>query len=248
LEKTIRSVVGQTFTDFEYVVIDGASTDGSVEVIQEYEDRIDYWVSEPDSGIYNSMNKGIEACTGEFILFLNSGDILLSRWSLEKVMSKIQKNDIIVLWDIYTGKNIWNLPKVNMVKHFINSFVGHSGCALFNAKVFQQVGKYDESYLLHGDREFYYRLIEKYNDNTFRKIPGLYSVFEPGGSPQTNKYRGQHSKAEKRRIEATHSDIFRLYFRDYTYRYHPPLLTRVINKFQIRILPLIRTLKIISSL
>ena len=76
LRKTIESVVNQTCTDFEYIVIDGGSTDGSVDVINEYADRIDFWVSEPDKGIYNAMNKGISRAHGEYLNFMNSGDCL----------------------------------------------------------------------------------------------------------------------------------------------------------------------------
>ena len=77
LRKTIESVVSQTFSDYEYIVIDGASTDGSVEVIKEYEDKITYWVSEPDKGIYNAMNKGILQAKGEYLVFMNSGDCFI---------------------------------------------------------------------------------------------------------------------------------------------------------------------------
>lgn len=75
--RTIESVINQTFQDFEYIVIDGGSTDGSKDAIQGFSDHIDYWVSEPDTGIYNAMNKGIARATGEYCLFLNSGDSLI---------------------------------------------------------------------------------------------------------------------------------------------------------------------------
>ena len=78
LRKTIESVVKQTYKDFEYIIIDGGSTDGSVDVIKEYADKIDYWVSEPDKGIYNAMNKGIDVAKGEYCIFMNSGDVFFS--------------------------------------------------------------------------------------------------------------------------------------------------------------------------
>ena len=72
LRNTIKSVVNQTYTDYEFIIIDGGSTDGSVEVIKEYANIITYWVSEPDKGIYNAMNKGIEVANGEYLNFMNS--------------------------------------------------------------------------------------------------------------------------------------------------------------------------------
>ena len=85
LQKTLSSVwERQSFSDFEHIVIDGASTDGSVEVIKEYADRLAYWVSEPDKGIYSAMNKGIVRARGEYLLFINSGD-----WLADDVLAKV---------------------------------------------------------------------------------------------------------------------------------------------------------------
>ncbi|MDR0799419.1 MAG: glycosyltransferase [Dysgonamonadaceae bacterium] len=88
LRKTIESVVNQSFADYEYIVIDGGSSDESVEVIRQYAGKIKYWVSEPDTGIYAAMNKGIRAAKGEYCQFLNSGDTLYSSTVLEEVFCK----------------------------------------------------------------------------------------------------------------------------------------------------------------
>ncbi|MEP7170167.1 MAG: glycosyltransferase, partial [Bacteroidota bacterium] len=85
LKKTIESVVTQTFNDVEYIIIDGASTDGSKEVIKNYETKISYWVSEKDTGIYNAMNKAIKKAKAEYCLFLNSGDSLTNKKVLNDV-------------------------------------------------------------------------------------------------------------------------------------------------------------------
>ena len=95
LEKTIKSVVSQTYSDYEYIIIDGASTDGSVDVIQEYRNKITYWVSEPDTGIYNAMNKGILKATGEYCQFLNSGDILVDNNVTERMLSDMPDCSIL---------------------------------------------------------------------------------------------------------------------------------------------------------
>lgn len=95
LRRTIESVVSQSYTDFEYIIIDGASKDGSVEVIKEYSHKITYWVSEPDTGIYNAMNKGIKVAKGEYCLFLNSGDYLVNNEIIKKIFLEKHKADII---------------------------------------------------------------------------------------------------------------------------------------------------------
>ena len=95
LEKTIESVVNQSLQDFEYIVIDGNSTDGSQEILEKYTAKISHAVSEPDTGIYNAMNKGIKAATGEYILFLNSGDEFYATQSLEKAAEHLTGEDII---------------------------------------------------------------------------------------------------------------------------------------------------------
>lgn len=85
LEPSINSVLNQTYNNIEFIIIDGGSTDGTVDIIKKYEDRIAFWVSEKDKGVYDAMNKGVERATGEWIYFLGSGDILLN------VMDRISK-------------------------------------------------------------------------------------------------------------------------------------------------------------
>jgi glycosyltransferase involved in cell wall biosynthesis len=95
LQRTIDSVVSQTFHDFEWIVIDGGSTDGSKELIEQYANHFAYWVSEPDKGIYNAMNKGVKVAKGEYSLFLNSGDTLMDSSVLDNVFKNFISADII---------------------------------------------------------------------------------------------------------------------------------------------------------
>ncbi len=88
LEETILSVVGQTYANVEYIVVDGGSTDGTLDIVRKYGERIDRWVSEPDRGIYDAMNKGIALATGEWINFMNAGDTFVSERTLEKVFDR----------------------------------------------------------------------------------------------------------------------------------------------------------------
>lgn len=95
LQRTFQSVFEQTYTDFEYLVIDGGSTDGSKEWIAQHAHRIQYWVSEPDKGIYDAQNKGIEKATGDYILFVNSGDSIYAPETLKALAHADASYDIV---------------------------------------------------------------------------------------------------------------------------------------------------------
>jgi glycosyltransferase involved in cell wall biosynthesis len=90
IEQTIKSVIGQSYTNIEFIIIDGESKDRTVEIIKKYESRLTYWISEPDMGLYDAMNKGLFRATGDYVCFLNSGDQLYSPDTLEKAFSNLQ--------------------------------------------------------------------------------------------------------------------------------------------------------------
>ena len=128
LQKTIDSVVSQTFRDFEWIVIDGGSTDGSKELIEQYADHFSYWVSEPDKGIYNAMNKGIKVAKGEYLQFLNSGDWLVDEKALERCFWHESKADIAYgdLW-FCNGeeKERYKYPNKLTLKYLYDFSLGH---------------------------------------------------------------------------------------------------------------------------
>ena len=95
LQKTIDSVVSQTWRDFEWIIIDGGSTDGSKELIEQYQQHFAYWCSEPDKGVYNAMNKGIAKAKGEYLNFMNSGDSFVCDSTLMDVFTKEISADIV---------------------------------------------------------------------------------------------------------------------------------------------------------
>lgn len=96
IEQTILSVINQNFNDYEYIVIDGGSNDGTVETIKKYQDKISYWISEPDKGIYDAMNKGILAANGEYIYFLNVGDYFFSDQTLSQIVTQFSLKDDVI--------------------------------------------------------------------------------------------------------------------------------------------------------
>lgn len=103
LERTIKSVINQTFIDYEYIIIDGGSTDGSVNVINKYKNKISKWISEPDKGIYDAMNKGIKIASGEWINMMNAGDCFADDNVLLNIFSQIiPENKSFIYSDVYT--------------------------------------------------------------------------------------------------------------------------------------------------
>lgn len=94
IERTIRSVIGQTYPYIQYVIVDGKSTDGTLEIIKRYAEQVSNWVSEPDKGIYDAMNKGLARATGDYVLFMNSGDELYASDTVERVFAAAPGADI----------------------------------------------------------------------------------------------------------------------------------------------------------
>lgn len=92
IEQTIQNVLKQTYSNVEYIIIDGNSTDGTREIIERYADRLSYWISEPDNGIYDAMNKGLKAATGEWVLFRNSGDYFFEPTTIQLVFEWYEDN------------------------------------------------------------------------------------------------------------------------------------------------------------
>ena len=94
VEQTLLNVLSQSYPNIEYIVIDGGSTDGTVDIIRRYESGLAYWVSEPDKGIYDAMNKGLQKATGDYVWFINAGDTLCSSDTVQSVVSRLQKRKL----------------------------------------------------------------------------------------------------------------------------------------------------------
>ena len=96
IEKTISSIINQTYDHIEFIIVDGGSTDGTLDIIRKYENKIGKWISEPDNGLYDAMNKGLQMATGDFVWFINSGDEIYSGSTLENVLSGMDERDDIL--------------------------------------------------------------------------------------------------------------------------------------------------------
>ena len=170
LEKTMRSVLSQTRKDYEYVVVDGASTDGSVEVIRrlaaDFGDRLK-WISEPDKGIYNAMNKGIGMATGEYVEFLNSGDCLASDTVIDRMYEALEKADrpaVLygnLLKEMTDGRILKDRGFAGQEIPFLGFYQGtlnHSP-AYIRRSLFDKYGLYDESLKIVSDWKWFLQAI-----------------------------------------------------------------------------------------
>jgi len=181
LEKTIKSVICQTYTDYEYIIIDGASGDESVEVIKRYTDKIDYWISEQDTGIYNAMNKGIRKARGIYCLFLNSGDWLISPETLDNVFREINGNqsDIFYSNTIKSNNKTIYYPKCLTINHLLYRPIGHQN-SLIKRSLFLEHGFYNETLKIASDWEFYLHELWKYK-SIFYHLETNICVFDVHG-------------------------------------------------------------------
>ncbi len=152
LERTIKSVISQSYHDFEFIVIDGGSSDESLDIIKKYERYIDYWVSEPDGGIYQGMNKGLRQAKGDYVIFMNSGDRFHSADVLERIFALDTDADII------TGAHVGS-PHPNVGKDGISLYTLCTGAVDHQASFIKRDvalrHPYDEKYKIVSDWKFF---------------------------------------------------------------------------------------------
>lgn len=197
LQKTIESVITQTSQDFEYIVVDGGSTDGSVEIIKQYAPQIIYWISEPDKGIYAAMNKGVRVAKGEYCQFLNSGDWLWKNDVTEKMLLDLPNTSIIYANKIREYKGRHKVEKSYQGRtltllDMYQSTLFHS-CAYIKRSLFDQYGLYDENLKIVSDWKFYLITIGLHNESVaYRDIDMVW--FDSNGISSTQKKLDQQER------------------------------------------------------
>ena len=191
LEQTIKSVLKQSFKDYEYIVIDGGSSDKSLDIIKKYQNKINYWVSEKDKGIYDAFNKGMSLAQGQFIGIINSDDIY--RTNTLKIISKyIKKNNKI---DFIFGsvKKHWGVLhgyKPRKIHYSWGFYSSHSTGFFLSLKAAKKVGLYNLKYKYHADYDYFYRLIVGHKmKGIATKKKEITGVFRRGGFSSTIHYR-----------------------------------------------------------
>ncbi len=218
LEKTLKSVADQTYKNIQYVVVDGASTDGSRDVIEKFMKYIDIAIIEPDSGIYNAMNKGIKQASGDYLLFLNSGDWLLSDTVIEQVNSYRLDQDIVYGDMIFRNNQkewAWNLPATLTFETFYTSTIPHPS-SFIKRDLFNMVGLYDESLKIVSDWKFFILAVTKFNCS-YKHIDCIISSYDfngisslPENLPAISAERNAVLLAEFPRMVKDYEELIRL--------------------------------------
>ncbi len=158
LEQCIESVVAQTYELLEYLVIDGGSTDGSVDIIKKYEANIDFWISEPDKGISDAMNKGVANATGNYVVFIHADDYLHTNFTIARIVSYLSSTTDILLADILFGESHRRCKSRGFNCWFnLKTGVLHQG-VICNRLLFDKYGGFDIGLTIAMDYDFFLRL------------------------------------------------------------------------------------------
>lgn len=191
IEETILNVLElkEKNDSIEYIIIDGGSTDGTCNIIENYKDKISYFISEPDNGIYDAMNKGINVANGEWLIFMNSGDLFYKN-ELD-FFNKIFFNKKIKSYDVLYGKTLTKnektvisipIKKIKPSFFFLNTICHQS--VFFNRKVFNNVGFYNLDYKIMADRDLLFRIAN--SNGKFYQVDHIISVWDEEGFSKEN--------------------------------------------------------------
>ena len=182
LKTTMRSVFAQRYDALEYVIVDGASTDGSVELIKQSANKVDHWVSEPDNGIYDAMNKGARQASGEWVMFLNAGD----EFANEDVLRRIFEHDIqadIVYGDVVKDGIVKEAEPPHAAHRM---FFCHQSCLTRHSCLLQT--PFDTTHKLSADFKFFKQMYRE--RKRFKQLHFPIAVFDTGGISNRKRSMG----------------------------------------------------------
>ncbi|MCK5676917.1 MAG: glycosyltransferase [Flavobacteriaceae bacterium] len=157
LEKTIKSVINQSYDNVEYIIIDGSSTDGTLDIIKKYEDQIDYWVSEKDNGVYDGMNKGIDLASGKWINFMNAGDTFYDTQTIAEIFKNNLEHIDIIYGDrqvVYANNKTKTVKALDLNLMWKGKPMCHQSC--FIDSLYHKKNKFILKYDICDDFKFIY--------------------------------------------------------------------------------------------
>lgn len=208
LKNTVNSVKEQSFKDYEFIVIDGGSNDGSKEYIESEANHFNFWVSEPDNGIFNAQNKGMEKSNGQYLLFLNGGDIFCHENALKEFLGNPEFEGDIVYGDYKYEEGEKIFADHLTPYYFMKTSLPHQS-TFFHKKVFQSMGGYDESYAMSADRAFYLKCLLS-EEFTFKHIKYPLVLFDLSGVSNSEEFHAKKQEEDKR----LHKEFYGIYYQD----------------------------------
>lgn len=201
-KRTLQSIVSQVYSDYEYIVIDGNSSDGTHDLLGEFDYIIDKLIIESDKGLYDAMNKGILNATGDYCIFLNAGDKFTTEYSVLAVVTTIEQNKA----EIYYGKIIWVDITNNYVVSSKHEHIKYKSqlqfenfphpATIYSKNCFKKYGLYDTSYPIYADYEWNLRALLKYNAS-FYLINSIITTFYTGGLSTNDQYLDKKQKEKQ---------------------------------------------------
>lgn len=212
-EETIQSVINQTYDNVEYIIIDGGSTDGTLDIIKKYEDRVDYWVSERDSGIYDAMNKGIDLASGDWINFMNGGDL----FSSYQIIKKIFRNKHYSIYKIIFGDTVIDYKLFKKIfkadsnlKHLWKGMCFTHQSTFINS-TFHKNNKFKSNIKIGADFEFFYSSYIK--GVQFKYLNQVISIMEIGGISYVDRVSSikDHYKVVKKYNNSLYVRLYYIY-------------------------------------
>lgn len=205
LEETILSVINQSWTDWEYIIVDGGSTDGTIDIIRKYENTPGLsWISEKDQGLYDAMNKGIKMANGKWLYFMNAGDLLYDTHVLERIFSSPPSPDVNLIYgQIYfknhpSGVDYVGQKKIAYKDYFFSIPLCHQA-AFIQKSCFEKLGLYQLSYKILADQEWFVRYFKLGDQSLY--VPMIVASYEIVGLSQKQRFK---SMAENQRISKNH--------------------------------------------
>lgn len=216
IERTILSIIQQTYSNIEFIIIDGGSTDGTKDVVEKFDTKITYWVSEPDKGIYDAMNKGIKIATGDWLIFMNGGDTFYDSEVISDFILKVDKDTSVAY-----GRTMFHIPSLN-IKYMSfdkpldlskmkekQSMIPHQSA--FIKVNYHKKNLFDTSYKIVADYNFFYHCY--FDDKCkFQYIPIVISDFWGGGLSSTHYLRRSKEKLLIAKEDYSIFSLFLLYF------------------------------------
>ena len=201
IERTIRSIVGQTYKDVEFIIVDGGSTDGTIAIINKYAQSVSRFISESDNGIYDAMNKGVRSCHGDYLCFMNAGDTFFSPFTLEKVAAQINGEDIICGISHLAPQKYWIpvRPTAPTIRIAYGHNVNHQ--ATFIRRELLKEG-YDTRYAIIADDLFFVNQL-LFCKATYKRLWQVVCNYDVNGISSHPKYLAQ-IKAERKTFLLEH--------------------------------------------